>query len=92
MSRQYRAWRDHLSDQIKEHLSAEEPYDILHTASLVGLFSCIFVKASQRECVRNTIGSEVKRGMGGLHGNKVGNIFSRRKLTELTNITIHREP
>lgn len=71
MSRQYRAWRDHLSDQIEEHLSGQERYELLHTASLVGLFTCVFIKASQREFVRNTIGSEVKRGMGGLHGNKV---------------------
>ena len=49
----------------------DELYHLLHTSSLVGLFTCIFVRASLRERIRNINGGEVKRGMGGLHGNKV---------------------
>lgn len=49
-----------------------EPYQLLHTASMVGLFSCTFIKASQRNRVHNLNAAEIKRGMGGLHGNKVG--------------------
>lgn len=48
-----------------------EPYHLLHTGSMVGLFSCIFVKASHRTHIRNVAAAEIKRGMGGLHGNKV---------------------
>lgn len=77
MSRQYRAWRDYLVDHIDEHMPVEHPYQLLHTASLVGLFTCIFVKVSQRDFIRDTTSSEVKRGMGGLHGNKVGMLASR---------------
>ena len=51
-------------------MPADQPYEILHCATLVGLFTCIFIKASQRDLVRNITGAEVKRGMAGLHGNK----------------------
>ena len=49
-----------------------EPYHLLHTASLVGLFSCVFIKASHQNHIGNLHATEVKRGIGGLHGNKVG--------------------
>ena len=52
-------------------MPSNEPYHLLHTASMVGLFSCVFIKASQRHQVRNINAAEIKRGMGGLHGNKV---------------------
>lgn len=52
-------------------MPSNEPYYILHTASMVGLFSCVFVKASQHNRIRRLDSAEVKRGMGGLHGNKV---------------------
>ena len=71
MSRQYRAWRDYLVQLLEENSPATESYQLLHTASMVGLFSCIFIKASQRDRVRNLNVAEVKRGLGGLHGNKV---------------------
>ena len=52
-------------------MPTKEPYYLLHTSSMVGLFSCIFVKASERNRISNMGSAEVKRGMGGLHGNKV---------------------
>lgn len=52
-------------------MPSNEPYHLLHTASMVGLFSCVFIKASQRHQIRNINAAEIKRGMGGLHGNKV---------------------
>lgn len=70
MSRQYRAWRDYLVRCIEDSMPSNEPYHLLHTASMVGLFSCVFIKASQRHQVRNINAAEIKRGMGGLHGNK----------------------
>jgi len=67
----YRAWRDYLVRCIEDSMPQGEPYHLLHTASMVGLFSCVFIKASQRTRIRNVGGAEIKRGMGGLHGNKV---------------------
>jgi hypothetical protein len=49
----------------------EESYVLLHTSNLVGLFTCVFIKQKERDRVRNISAAEVKRGMGGLHGNKV---------------------
>lgn len=70
MSRQYRAWRDYLVRCIEDGMPSNEPYHLLHTASMVGLFSCVFIKASQRHQIRDINAAEIKRGMGGLHGNK----------------------
>lgn len=71
MSHQYRDWKDYLQRSLDEHLPHEEMYHLLHSASLVGLFTCIFVKSRLRERIRGVCGVQVKRGMGGLHGNKV---------------------
>lgn len=71
MGRQYRDWRDHLVRCVEEYMPPSEVYVLLHTASMVGLFSCIFVKASLRSKISKIEAAEVKRGMGGLHGNKV---------------------
>ncbi|KAF3407455.1 hypothetical protein DPV78_001341 [Talaromyces pinophilus] len=70
MSRQYRVWRDHLAACINNAMPLEESYVLLHTSNLVGLFTCVFIKQKERERVRNISAAEVKRGMGGLHGNK----------------------
>ncbi|MCJ1390181.1 hypothetical protein MMC18_003039 [Xylographa bjoerkii] len=70
MSHQYRAWRDFLVRVIEDNMASNQPYHLLHTANMVGLFSCVFIKASLRTHVRNLQVVEVKRGLGGLHGNK----------------------
>ncbi|KAK4985649.1 hypothetical protein LTR66_008102 [Elasticomyces elasticus] len=70
MSHQYRAWRDHLTRCLEDFMPTSQPYTLLHTASMVGLFTCIFIKSSQRSRVRHINTAEVKRGMKGLHGNK----------------------
>ncbi|KAL2135402.1 hypothetical protein VTI74DRAFT_8635 [Chaetomium olivicolor] len=70
MSHQYRDWRDFLAQCLDDYMSSGGLYHILHTAPLVGLFTCIFVKADLRERISNLSSAEVKRGMGGLHGNK----------------------
>jgi endonuclease/exonuclease/phosphatase family metal-dependent hydrolase len=70
MSHQYRDWRNFLAQSLDDHMSSGGLYHILYTAPLVGLFTCIFVKADLRERISNLSGAEVKRGMGGLHGNK----------------------
>ena len=72
MSRQYRAWRDYLVRCVEDSTPPGEPYSLVHTSNMVGLFSCIFIRGSLRSRIRAVDATEIKRGMGGLHGNKVG--------------------
>jgi len=51
-----------------------EAYTLLHSVSLVGLFTCIFIKSTHRTKIRDVYATEVKTGMGGLHGNKVSGL------------------
>ncbi|EFX04276.1 inositol polyphosphate phosphatase [Grosmannia clavigera kw1407] len=69
MSHQYRDWRDFLVRSLDDYV-AGELYHLLQTAHMVGLFTCVFVKADLRGRIRGVASTEVKRGMGGLHGNK----------------------
>jgi WD40 repeat protein len=69
-SQVYRAWRDYLVRCLEEHVPGRHGYTLLHTASMVGLFTCVFVKTSERGRIRHVHTSEVKRGMGGSLGNK----------------------
>jgi hypothetical protein len=71
MSRQYRVWMEHLTRAINDCMPLEESYVLLHSANLIGLFTCIFVKHKERSKIKDVSAAEVKRGMGGLHGNKV---------------------
>ncbi|KAM0253086.1 hypothetical protein ACHAQJ_007408 [Trichoderma viride] len=70
MSHQYRDWRDFLLKTLDDYMPADDMYHLLHTAPMVGLFTCVFVKSSLRDRITHLSGAEVKRGMGGLHGNK----------------------
>lgn len=70
MSHQYRDWKDYLIRCLDDHLPSSDLYHLIHTANLVGLFTCIFVKASLRDRIHNMSAAEVKRGMGGTFGNK----------------------
>ncbi|KAI1103065.1 DNase I-like protein [Jackrogersella minutella] len=70
MSHQYRDWRDFLVRCLDDYMPGDHLYHLLQTATLVGLFTCIFVKSSLRDRIRNLSNTEIKRGMGGLHGNK----------------------
>lgn len=75
MSRQYRVWIEHLTRTLNECMPLDESYVLLHTANMVGLFTCAFVKHKERHNIRNLSASEIKRGMGGLHGNKVSDVL-----------------
>lgn len=70
MAHQYRDWRDFLTKTLDDYMPTDDLYHLLHTAPLVGLFTCVFVKSSLRDRIKHLSGAEVKRGMGGLHGNK----------------------
>jgi hypothetical protein len=69
MSHQYRAWRDHLVRVLDEY-SPKQNYILLHTANLVGLFTCVFVKSSERSNIRDVCAAEIKLGFSGRVGNK----------------------
>lgn len=70
MSHQYRDWRDYLIKTLDDYMPSDDLYQLLKTAPLVGLFTCVFVKASLMDRITNVSAAEVKRGLGGLHGNK----------------------
>ncbi|KAF3927256.1 Synaptojanin-1 [Dactylellina cionopaga] len=70
MSRQYRVWQEYLAECIEKYMQGEVKYQMLHSANMVGLFTCIFVKASERGNIRNFGACTVKTGLKGIHGNK----------------------
>lgn len=72
MSHQYRDWRAHLIRSLDEYMPKNELYHLLDPSFLVGLFTCIFVKSHLRDRITDLNAGEVKRGLGGRHGNKVG--------------------
>ncbi|KAG8903825.1 hypothetical protein FRB99_002676, partial [Tulasnella sp. 403] len=76
VSRAYRLWYDRLVYAVRVAMPPDAPYSVIHTENLVGLFSCIFVRNSERESLRDVAITTVKRGMGGHYGNK-GAIVSR---------------
>ncbi|OAA41660.1 Inositol polyphosphate-related phosphatase [Metarhizium rileyi] len=70
MSHQYRDWRDFLLKTLDDYMPGDHLYHLLQSSPLVGLFTCVFVKSTIRDRIRNLSAAEIKRGMGGLHGNK----------------------
>ncbi|KAI5300591.1 hypothetical protein KEM56_002340 [Ascosphaera pollenicola] len=70
MSRQYRVWKEYLSSCIDQMMPVNASYTHLHTANLIGLFTCVFVRDELRHSIKDLGSMQVKRGMGGLHGNK----------------------
>lgn len=67
----YKRWYDRLILAVKAAMPSDLSYCVVHTESLVGLFSCIFVKSSQRTAFDDVAVTTIKRGMGGRYGNKV---------------------
>ena len=67
----YRRWFDRLLLAIRLAMPPDCPYTCIHAESLVGLFTCIFVKNSERVTLKDMAISTIKRGMGGRYGNKV---------------------
>ncbi|KAI0693505.1 DNase I-like protein [Cytidiella melzeri] len=72
----YKKWYDKLILAVRLAMPPDTPYTVIHTENLVGLFSCIFVKDTQRNSIRDVALTTVKRGMGGRYGNK-GGIIAR---------------
>ncbi|KAF8511096.1 DNase I-like protein [Gautieria morchelliformis] len=76
VSRSYRMWHERLVHAVRLAMPVDDPYVVAHTDSLVGLFSCIFVRQRQKHLLRDSAITAVKRGMGGRYGNK-GAIVAR---------------
>ena len=68
----YKRWHDKLVQVVR---TAYGPlgieYEVVHVESLVGLFSCVFVKKTDRFRVTDVMVMSIKRGLGGRYGNKV---------------------
>jgi hypothetical protein len=81
----YKRWYDRLVYAMRQAMPSDVPYTVVHTESLVGLFTCVFVKHTERMSLRDIAITTVKRGMGGRYGNKVGQLLVSRMLcVELT--------
>lgn len=90
MSSVYQAWADKLGLAVRQNCPADEPYVKVHHEQLVGLFAAMFVKASVRDSLRDVSVSTVKRGIGGMYGNK-GALVARMVLddTSICFINVH---
>lgn len=71
MSHQYRDWRDYIIRCLDDSMPKEELYHLLYSDNLVGLFTCVFVRAGLRDRISGISAAEIKRGLGGRAGNKV---------------------
>ncbi|KAJ7165620.1 Endonuclease/exonuclease/phosphatase [Mycena crocata] len=72
----YRKWYEYLLLAVRLAMPAQVPYTVIHTESLVGLFTCVFAKNSERMSIKDNVITSMKRGMGGRYGNK-GGIITR---------------
>ncbi|KDQ53055.1 hypothetical protein JAAARDRAFT_39767 [Jaapia argillacea MUCL 33604] len=68
----YKKWYDRLVLAVRLAMPPDVPYTVIHAENLVGLFSCIFVKNTERIALKDVAITTVKRGMGGRYGNKGG--------------------
>lgn len=57
----YRAWADKLQSAVGQISTAESQYVKVHSEQLVGLFSCMFVKSSLKNSLRDVNITTVKR-------------------------------
>ncbi|GAA96671.1 uncharacterized protein L969DRAFT_90599 [Mixia osmundae IAM 14324] len=90
VSHTYRAWHETLAQSVRMAMDPAQPYEVLQAENLVGLFTCIFVKSSERAALRDVALTNVKTGMGGRYGNK-GAILARLVVddTSLCFINMH---
>jgi hypothetical protein len=74
----YKRWYDRLVYAMRQAMPSDVPYTVVHTESLVGLFTCVFVKHTERMSLRDIAITTVKRGMGGRYGNKASRLLVSR--------------
>ena len=61
VSSAYRQWLDKLTYAVRISTPAECSYVKIHSESLVGLFTCVFVKSEHKETLRSVDICTVKR-------------------------------
>ncbi|CCG84880.1 protein of unknown function [Taphrina deformans PYCC 5710] len=66
----YQQWQAHLEKQVAIASSSSDDYKLLQVRSLVGLFTCLFVKRKFQNRIGNVEASSVKTGLKGRYGNK----------------------
>ncbi|KAH7343583.1 Endonuclease/exonuclease/phosphatase [Rhizoctonia solani] len=81
VSRSYKLWYDRLVLAVRLAMPPDDPYTVIHSENLVGLFTCIFVRNSERVSLTDTAITTIKRGMRGRYGNK-GAIVARFTLDD----------
>lgn len=86
----YRAWADKLTQAVRTYAASGVQYTMVHSEQLVGLFTCMFVKTAERDTLRDVNITTVKRGIGGIYGNK-GAIVARMVIddTSMCFINVH---
>ena len=67
----YRKWYDRLVLAVRLAMPTDSPYTVVHSESLVGLFTLVMVKNTERIKLNHAEITTVKRGMHGRYGNKV---------------------
>jgi hypothetical protein len=67
----YKRWHDRLVTAVRLAMPPNSPYTVIETENLVGLFSCMFIKNTERMSLKDVAITTIKRGMGGRYGNKV---------------------
>ncbi|KAJ2158321.1 hypothetical protein GGF46_003848 [Coemansia sp. RSA 552] len=72
ISKRYGLWRRALEKALSRGMTFTVPYRIVQCQNMVGLFICVFARDDVYRSVREVDVSQVKTGMGGLHGNKGG--------------------
>ncbi|KAJ2132436.1 hypothetical protein GGF48_000926 [Coemansia sp. RSA 921] len=72
ISKRYGLWRRALEKILQRGGAFAEPYRAVACQNMVGLFVCVFARDDVYRRVRDVEVSQVKTGMGGLHGNKGG--------------------
>ena len=79
VSSAYRNWLEKLTYAVRMSTPKDCNYVKVHSESLVGLFTCVFVRTDQKDTLRGVDICTVKRGLGNIYGNKVGDRLGLRK-------------
>jgi hypothetical protein len=67
----YKRWHDRLVMAVRLAMPPNSPYSVIETENLVGLFTCMLIKNTERIALKDVAITTIKRGMGGRFGNKV---------------------
>ncbi|KAK0532058.1 hypothetical protein OC842_003418 [Tilletia horrida] len=90
ISANYKDWHDALTRAVLIHAPPDRPYHVIASDSLVGLFTLVFVRASELPHIRDAATGVTKVGLGGRYGNK-GAIATRMVIedTSLSFVNCH---